>query len=120
MSTHQTTDPNERRQHLRLESDEKLFFEITGCDQNESLLGTTLLCSAVDASADGLKLYSTENAIYPGIRLDLWVNIDGRPGRYFLSGKVRWSMPAEDGHCAGVQLLELDNTDIRDWQALFI
>jgi hypothetical protein len=119
MSTHQLTDLNERRQHLRLESDEKLFFEISGCEQNKCLEGVTLLCSAIDASGEGLKLYSTENTIYPGIELDMWVNIDGRPGRYFLSGKVRWCMPAEDGHYAGVQLLELDNTDICDWQALF-
>ena len=120
MSKQEIAEPSERRQQLRLESDEKLILEITGCEQNESLQGTTVLCSAFDASAYGLKIYSPENAIYPGIELDLWVNIDGRPGKYFLSGKVMWSMPAEGGQYAGVQLLKLDNTDIRDWQELFV
>ena len=120
MSTQQHAGAGERRQHPRLERDEKLLLEITGCDQDDSLLGISIPCSAVDASASGLKLCSTERAIGPGIELDLWINIDGRSGKYFLSGKVMWSLPAKGGHCAGVKLLELDNTDIRDWQALFI
>lgn len=119
MSAQQITEPDERRHQPRLEGDERLSLKITRCDQDESLLGITLQCSAVDVSANGVKLRSSETAIGPGIELDMWIDIDGWAGRYFLSGKVKWSMPAEDGHCAGVQLLELDNTDIRNWQALF-
>ena len=88
------------------------------CDDDETLLGKTVLCSTVDVSETGLKL-RTDSAISTGIEIDLWVNIDGRAGKFFLSGKVQWSFPGEGGHCAGVELLDADNTDIRGWRELF-
>ena len=112
-------DHNERRQFPRLDRDEKLFLQITRCDDDDRLLGKTILCSTVDVSETGMKL-RTESPVATGIEIDLWVNIDGRAGKFFLSGKVQWSMPGEGGHCAGIELLDAENTDIRGWRELFI
>jgi len=118
MSTQQFSQPNERRQHSRLDRDEKLFLQVTRCDEDEDLVGTTVLCETIDVSANGLKLH-TRKEVVVGVELDLWVNIDGRAGKFFLTGTVKWSRPEAGGHCSGIEVLERENTDIRGWHELF-
>ena len=118
MSTQHFIEPGERRQTPRLDRDETLFIQVTRCDAEPDFVGTTVLCSTLDVSATGLKLI-TQRPVKTDIELDLWVNIDGRPGKYFLSGNVQWCTPSDGKHSAGVQLLELENTDFLGWAELF-
>ncbi len=118
MSTQHSTQAHERRQHSRLNRDEKLFLQVTRCDEDEELVGTTVLCATVDVSVSGLKLH-TRKEVKAGIELDLWVNIDDRAGKFFLTGSVQWSRSEAGGHCSGIEILDRDNTDIRGWRELF-
>lgn len=119
MSTQHFAESDERRQHHRLSRDEQLFLQVSRCDDDEELVGTTVLCSTIDASANGVKLH-TRKEITQGIELDLWINIDGRGERFFLSGVVQWSRPEAEDYITGIELLDNSNTDIHAWQDLFI
>ncbi|MEM7208581.1 MAG: PilZ domain-containing protein [Pseudomonadota bacterium] len=118
MSTQHFIDSDERRQQPRLQRDEKLFIQITHCDDDPDLIDTTALCSTLDVSAVGLRL-QTERSIKSGLELDLWVNIDGRPGKYFLSGVIQWCEPDKNGYRAGIEIFKRDNTDYLGWYELF-
>ena len=119
MSSHHFLEPDERRQHPRLNRDEKLFLQITRCDSAPELVDTTVLCSTRDVSASGLRL-SVEKPIDEGVELDLWVNVDGHGGKFYLAGRVQWSSDIDDEHCVGISVIERSNTDFLLWSELFI
>ena len=105
----------ERRRNFRHESNERLFVQIVACNES-SLVGTTVSCQAIDVSAGGLQI-ETGSHIPDGCRLDIWVDIATRPGKFFLTSDVRWSRMTDDGICLlGVELHEGATTDIEDWR----
>ncbi len=109
--------PEEQRSELRQISGERLFVQITQASDKD-LLGTTLSCKAVDASAHGIK-FLVDDFVPVGCLIDLWVDDKARPGKFFLSGDVRWTQKV--GHSStmvGVRLQEGLATDIEDWKDL--
>ena len=108
---------DERRVDQRTESDERLFVQVVASEERD-LIGTTVSCNARDVSASGLRIEST--AVIPrGSKLDIWVDVRNKPGKFFLSSDVKWSRTLNDGSCEiGVQLLEGATTDLNQWQAL--
>jgi hypothetical protein len=105
----------DRRRDARAHSVERLFVQIVACDDHE-LVGTTVSCNALDVSASGLAL-ETGSSIPDGCRLDIWVDIASRPGKFFLSSDVKWSQTSSDGTCQlGVELREGATTDIEEWR----
>ena len=114
MSVQPFHDSHDRREHERQDRDEILFLQITRCEANTRLEGTTVLCSTLDVSASGLRL-NTEKPVEKGQEMDLWVNVDGRAGKFFLAGVVAWSHSENGKHSAGIQILEQENTDYRGW-----
>ena len=62
-------------------------------------------------------------AIPKGSLLDLWVDVASRPGKFFLSGEVRWCRSCDETDengtalwVIGVQLKSGAATDIVDWR----
>jgi hypothetical protein len=119
MNTQHYAGLGERRQHQRLSRDEKLLIQVSRCDSKPELVGTTVLCAMIDVSINGVKL-RTKLPILEGIELDLWVNVDSCGDRYCLIGSVQWSLPEAGEYLSGIELRDLDNTDIRSWRDLFI
>ncbi|MFT7688953.1 MAG: hypothetical protein ACI9FB_004318 [Candidatus Azotimanducaceae bacterium] len=108
---------DERREDQRTSSDERLFVQIVA-SQESDLVGTTVSCNALDVSASGLRIES--RALIPeGSKLDIWVDVRNKPGKFFLSSDVKWSKSLDDGSCEiGVELLEGATTDLNQWQAI--
>lgn len=105
----------DRRLYPRAQSTERLFVQIVACDDHD-LIGTTVSCNALDVSASGLAIETGSN-IPDGCRLDIWVDIASRPGKFFLSSDVVWSQTSSDGLCQlGVVLREGATTDIDEWR----
>ena len=71
-----------------------------------------MACKAVDASAHGIK-FLADDFIPVGCLLDLWVDDKSRPGKFFLSGDVRWTHKAgKISTMVGVRLQDGLATDI--------
>lgn len=112
----------ERRVKPRLAREERLFVQVLACPQDDDLVGTTLACRSSDLSATGIKI-KTESAVPIGTVLDLWVDVQGRRGKFFLSGEVMWCehRPEDDYYLLGIELDEKLTaiTDITDWKVHF-
>ena len=107
----------ERRIKERFHSDESLFVQIVA-SENAELVGTTVSCTALDVSVDGMRIESKAD-IPEGCKLDIWVDVMDKPGKFFLTSDVRWSKPVNNGHCEiGIELGEGTATDISAWREL--
>lgn len=97
---------------------ERLFVQITQAS-DQSLVGKTLACKAVDASGHGIKFLADD--FFPvGCTVDLWVDDKSRPGKFFLSGEARWTQKAgADSTLVGIRLLEGMATDIEGWREVY-
>jgi len=113
--TSHTNNHHEHRRELRRESNDKVFLQIVQCEEKD-LVGTTLSSSALDASANGLKVACNQH-IPAGSIIDFWVADSTRPGKFFLSSTVRWVNGDQNGSFKlGVELLDDAATDIHDWR----
>jgi hypothetical protein len=107
----------DNRSEIREISGERLFVQITQSSEKE-LIGKTMACRAIDASAHGIK-FLADDFIPVGCLLDLWVDDKSHPGKFFLSGDVRWTQKAgKISTLAGVRLQDGLATDIENWKGL--
>jgi Tfp pilus assembly protein PilZ len=113
---------SDKRMHPRLESHDRLFTQIVLSTETPETVGNTLSCHAVNLSVGGIQFRSA-TPVAPGTLLDLWVDVSNRPGKFFLSGEVRWSRPTgeiddqgREQWFIGVQLKSGAATDILDWR----
>ena len=105
----------EHRTESREVAGERLFVQIIQAGDPD-LVGKTISCQAVDASAKGIKFLTSE-FVPVGCLMDLWVDDSTRPGKFFLSGDVRWTQRVGSATTlVGVRLQEGAATDIADWQ----
>jgi hypothetical protein len=109
-------DEEEHRREFRRASSERLFAQVIQAN-DQSMVGTTLSCHAIDVSPNGLKVSSDEQ-VPVGCVLDLWVDDSKKPGKFFLSSDVRWVTEQDDGtgYQFGVQLHNGAATDIEAWR----
>jgi len=110
----------DRRHEPRYVCQERLFVQVQDCPPAPDLIGRTLPGWTVDISAHGLK-FICEVALPQGAQLQLWVEIVGVPGKFHLSGEVRWSQIADVGrHAVGLRIdAAVAGTDASDWRRLF-
>ncbi len=111
----QPKDGSEQRAEPRVVTGERLFVQITQAN-DKTLVGKTMACKSIDASAHGIK-FLAEDFIPVGCLLDLWVDDAARPGKFFLSGDVRWTQKAgKISTIVGVRLQDGLATDIDGWK----
>ncbi len=105
----------EQRAEHRAISGERLFVQITQASDRD-LVGVTLSCKTVDASNHGIK-FLVDEFIPVGCLLDLRVDDNSRPGKFFLSGNVRWTQKVgQSSTLVGVSLQDGQATDIDHWK----
>ncbi len=116
------TSRPECRRHQRTHSNDRLFVQIVACDEQPELVGNTISCCAADISAGGLRIKSYEY-IPCGSQLDLWIDSNSRPGKFFLCSEVRWINPMADDpayrYQLGVELHDGPTTDIEEWRHIY-
>ena len=109
--------PSEQRTEPRVTKSDRLFVQITQT-ADKGMIGKTSACKVLDTSAHGFRFITSEH-IPAGSLLDLWVDDSSRPGKFFLSGDVRWSRTVGTASTmVGVRLQEGLATDIADWQEM--
>lgn len=108
----------ERRQDPRLGRAEPLLLQVTAIDEIPPPESLTAACTTVDVSVGGLRLRANER-IDTGSRIDLKVDVGGRPGELMLSGEVRWSVQDGESYLIGIQLHDRPGFDLLAWKALF-
>lgn len=111
---------NERRNNPRLMRDDRLFIQIIGASENPSLVGTTLSCSAVDISRQGIRL-GVEHEAPVGSEIEMWIDIKGISDKYYLNGFVKWCYELDSDvadYELGIQLVDKAMTDFTSWQAM--
>jgi Tfp pilus assembly protein PilZ len=113
---------SDKRMHPRMESHDRLFTQIVLSADSPDAVGNTLSCHAINLSVGGIQFRSYA-PVPAGTLLDLWVDVSNRPGKFFLSGEVRWSRPTgeiddqgREQWFIGVQLKSGAATDIIDWR----
>lgn len=109
----------ERRADLRGAREERLFVRVLSSTASSDLESIIFSGSTEDVSASGLSLVASEN-LPRDSELELWVEIKGCPGKFLLTGVVRWCQPRGSEFCCGVEFIEADETDFLEWQDLFI
>ncbi len=112
-----TMHSQDKRRETRHYSDQKAFVQIVACP-NARLIGTTISCLALDVSPSGIRIEADE-MIPEGSHLDIWIDNDMGPGKYFLSSTVRWAVDLDHSWQAGVELHEGAATDIDLWRSQY-
>ncbi len=110
----------EKRQHKRIPSRDRLFVQVVSCEEQPDLVGTTLSCKTLDVSAGGIRI-DCHDRIPVGAKLDLWVDVHSRPGKFFLSSDVRWVEERRGilpSYQLGVKLQDGTATDIEEWRRI--
>lgn len=112
--------PMERRKHERLARDERLFIQFAEVPAAPALQGHTESTRCCDVSAGGLCL-GLSRPVPRDSRVELWVSIEGREGKYYLSGHVAWCAykPGHERYEIGVSLHAARGTDFARWARLF-
>jgi hypothetical protein len=111
----------DKRVHPRLESNDRLFAQVVLAPEQPTLLGHTLACRAVNFSIGGVQ-FTAAAPLPAGTLLDLWIDASSTPGKFFLSGEVRWTRAGgpnglgEDIWYVGVQLRPGPATDYHHWR----
>ena len=110
----------DRRIDLRGAREERLFVKVITCPTDTDLEGTTIGCTTQNVSSSGIQL-SVSQVIPAATTLELWVEVKGLPGKFLLSGDVRWCREDGDKYSCGVELCDGEEpSDLADWQDLFI
>lgn len=111
----------ERRRHIRLQRDEKLFVQVVSASESPELVGKTYFCKTLDVSESGLKII-VQNCVPNGSELELWVQIQSLSTKYFLHGFSQWCddvRRVEGSYELGIRLSPRSDTDFGKWQYLF-
>ncbi len=114
-------DNSERRRHIRLQSDEKLFVQVVAASESPELVGKTYFCKTLDVSESGLKI-TVQHCVPQGCEVELWVQVQSTAKKYFLQGLTQWCDDLEqaDGHFElGIRLSDASKSDFKQWQYLF-
>jgi len=110
---------SERRGELRGAREERLFVKVLSLNDTADTNSLIISGATEDVSASGLSLLVSKS-IPAQTRLELWVEIKGCPGKFLLTGLVRWCSPRADEFNCGIELIDEGVSDFADWQDLFV
>ena len=110
---------SERRGELRGAREERLFVKVLSLNDTAEKKSLIISGATEDVSASGLSLLVSKS-IPAQTGLELWVEIKGCPGKFLLTGRVRWCRPRADEFNYGIELIDEGISDFADWQDLFV
>ena len=112
--------PQEKRQHLRLPVESRIFIELVSPRVGSAESGTVAMCHTLDISRGGLRV-SLDQELTVGAILQIGVQLPDADDTLYLAGEVRWCRPMQEspqGWSAGFKLLNAGDSDIDSWIAL--
>ena len=102
-------------------SAEEIDVKIVFSSSNPSLLGKTLKTKAIDISKSNLRLEVSSEMEIDSV-LDMVVGVGSVNRKYFLTGNIKWRLPAKPGYYQiGLNLRERTDTttDLKLWKDNF-
>jgi PilZ domain len=111
----------DKRSITRYRSAEEINVKIVFSSKDPSLLGKTLKAKAIDISKSSLRLDVT-HAISIDSVLDIVIETETLSRKYFITGNVKWRLPAKPGHYQiGLKFRERTDTvsDLSQWKSQF-
>lgn len=107
------------RKNTRYAREDKIYAQVTSSLFHLHNQGSTLPGRAIDISKRGLRIL-TGDSIPIGCTVDLWVEVTGLKGKFYLNSEVKWSrLDDRHGYVMGVELREGLGSDIGHWERLF-
>ena len=108
-----------RRRYPRFGKKDRLFAQVTSSIYQPALQGKTLPGKTLDISRHGMCI-ATVDCLPVGSRVDLWIDVYGSRGKYYLGSEVVWSRVAQNrGYLMGVELCPVSGGDFSNWEKLF-
>ena len=113
------SDPQNKRKSSRYARQDSLMAQVTATIQTAAADKMTWPGKTLDISKRGLRIMGN-NSLPIGAIVDLWVEIAGMKGKFYLNSEVRWSVVDDRlGYIMGVELREGLGSDIGHWERLF-
>ena len=112
-------NPENQRKSSRFARQDRLLAQVTASMQSTEPEKMSWPAKTLDISRRGVRILS--NSSLPiGAVVDLWIEIAGLKGKFYLSSEVRWSrLDNRLGYIMGVELREGLGSDIGHWERLF-
>ena len=112
----------EKRSHERHINTREVSIKVVFSSSHPSLLGQTLKAKAIDISKGSLRLDVSREMAIDSV-LDIIVEIENVHRKYFLTGNIKWRLPAtKSGHYQiGLKFRERTDTfsDLNNWKTQF-
>lgn len=105
----------------RRSNTEDINVKIVFSSKDPSLLGKTLKAKAIDVSKTGLRLEIAHEISIDSV-LDIVIETKSINRKYFITGNVRWRLPAKPGYYQiGLKFRERTDTksDLSNWKGEF-
>jgi hypothetical protein len=112
----------DKRRHLRLPLDSRVFIELLSPKADHSEDRTIAQCNTLEVSRRGLSV-SLESALTVHSILQIGVELPGPEQTIYLAAEVKWceAMPGEaERYCAGFEIIDGGGTDFSQWQSILI
>ena len=106
----------DQRGSVRILSEDRIFLQVVECPGDPDREGATLCCDAENYSAGGIQ-FLADLDLPPGTRVDLWIDVRSRPGKFFLTAEVVWSQttPRRRTTRTGARFVANPVTDLSSW-----
>ena len=111
----------DKRSSARHNNTEEINVKIVFSSKNPSLLGKTLKAKVIDISKDSLRLDVSHEISIDSV-LDIVIETETFNRKYFITGNVKWRLPAKPGHYQiGLKFRERTDTvsDLGNWKSQF-
>lgn len=107
------------RKNSRYARQDRLLAQVTASLQTSEIENSTRPAKTLDISKRGLRIMGN-NSLPVGAMVDLWVEVTGLKGKFYLNSEVRWSKVDDRlGYVMGLELREGLGSDIGHWERLF-
>lgn len=112
-------NPQNKRKTSRYARQDRLMAQVTASIQPIDAAKKSWPAKTLDISKRGLRILGSDS-LPIGAVVDLWVEVAGLKGKFYLSSEVRWSRIDDSlGHIMGVELRDGLGSDIGHWERLF-
>ncbi|HIG43501.1 MAG: PilZ domain-containing protein [bacterium] len=96
----------------------KFFVHIHECKEEQSMVGVSIACEAIDFSTRGLQ-FSTATVLPPHTLLNITIGVGEPFIMFLLREEIRWVRDNGDDMQMGVLIQEVPGTDYSKWEAEF-